>query len=242
MVTDINLDPNILVMTGITELGNNIIIPESAKVVGNVTIFGNVEIGENCIIEPNVILGHPLTGFYNDKNYKNPTTIIGEGSVVRSGTTIYCGVKFGKNVRTGTNAIIREHCTFGDNTIIGTAVQVENNTTVGKDTVLETGCHITAFAEIGDDVFVGPHVVTTNDNKMLRPIDRKMGKTVTLKGPTLDRGVRVGANAVILPGIKVGRNCVIGANAVVTADVKENSVVLGIPAKFIKEVDDDYKI
>ncbi|MFH0889580.1 MAG: DapH/DapD/GlmU-related protein [Candidatus Aenigmatarchaeota archaeon] len=229
-------------MTGITKLGSNINIHKTAKIVGNVVIFDNVEIGENCIIEPNAIIGHPLTSYYNDGDYKNPKTVIMDGCIVRSGTTLYCGVELGRNVKTGTNAIVRENCKFGENTIIGTAVQVENDTVVGKDTMLETGCHITAFAEIGNDVFVGPHVVTTNDNKMLRPIDRKMGKSVVLKGPTLEDGVRVGANAVILPGVRIGKNSVIGANAVVTSDVAPNSVMLGIPAKFVKEVGEEYRI
>lgn len=229
-------------MTEITKIGDNIKIHDSAKILGNVVIFDNVEIEAGCIIEPNTIIGHPLADFYKDANYDNPATTVGNGCIVRSGTTLYCGVKFDKNVRTGTNAIVREHCSFGENTVIGTSVQVENNTSVGKDTVLETGCHVTAFAEIGDDVFVGPHVVTTNDNKMLRPIDRKMGKTVVLKGPTIERGARIGANVVVLPGVRIGRNSVIGANAVVTSDVPPNSVMLGIPAKFIKEVDEEYRI
>lgn len=50
--------------------------------------------------------------------------------------------------------------------------------------------------------------------------------------------VYIGANAIILPNVKIGSNVIIGAGAVVTKDVKENSVVAGVPAKIIGKFDE----
>jgi acetyltransferase-like isoleucine patch superfamily enzyme len=222
-------------------LGKGVFIGENVFVGDNAIIYDNVEIGDNCVIEPNAVIGHPLPAFYKG-GYSNPKTVIGRNCIIRSGSTIYCGVGFSENVKTGTGAVVRENCQFGENTIIGTLVQVENNTKVGNNVVLETGTYITAFMEIEDDAFFGAHVVSTNDNKMLRLIDRRMGKTTVLKGPTVKRGARIGSNATLLPGVVIGRNSVIAAGAVVTKDVPDNVVAVGVPAKVIKEVDADFRL
>ena len=54
-----------------------------------------------------------------------------------------------------------------------------------------------------------------------------------LKGPTIKRGARIGANATILPGITIGEEAVIGSGAVVVKDVEPKSVVAGNPAREI---------
>ena len=52
----------------------------------------------------------------------------------------------------------------------------------------------------------------------------------------------IGANSTILPDIKIGKNAIIGAGAVVTKDVKNNQVVVGNPAKFLRKNKKKYNL
>jgi acetyltransferase-like isoleucine patch superfamily enzyme len=78
-------------------------------------------------------------------------------------------------------------------------------------------------------------VITTNDNFMGRTEKRHALR----KGPTIRRGARIGGGAVLLPGIEVGEEAFVGAGAVVLADVPARAVVVGNPARQIREVPDD---
>jgi len=69
-----------------------------------------------------------------------------------------------------------------------------------------------------------------------------MRKAYKLKGPVIEMGASIGANATILPGIRVGTGAIVGAGAVVTKDVPQRTIVTGVPAKVLKEISNDYKI
>jgi acetyltransferase-like isoleucine patch superfamily enzyme len=85
-----------------------------------------------------------------------------------------------------------------------------------------------------EDVFVGPGVVTTNDNTMGRH-----DATDELRGATLRRACRVGGGAVLLPGVEVGEEAFVGAGAVVTHDVAPRTLVVGVPARLLRRVGDE---
>jgi UDP-2-acetamido-3-amino-2,3-dideoxy-glucuronate N-acetyltransferase len=76
--------------------------------------------------------------------------------------------------------------------------------------------------------------VTTNDNLM----GLRRGKK-ELRGPRIRRGARVGGGAVLLPGVEIGEQAVVGAGAVVTKDVPARQVVVGNPARYLRDVRDD---
>ncbi|RZM23133.1 MAG: sugar O-acetyltransferase, partial [Pedobacter sp.] len=52
----------------------------------------------------------------------------------------------------------------------------------------------------------------------------------------IKRNAWLGANVTILPGVTVGENAIVAAGAVVARDVPANTVVAGVPAKFIKSI------
>jgi UDP-2-acetamido-3-amino-2,3-dideoxy-glucuronate N-acetyltransferase len=84
---------------------------------------------------------------------------------------------------------------------------------------------------VEDDVLVAPGVITTNDPTAGR---RQPGQE--LRGPTLRRACRIGAGAVLLPGVEVGEQAFVAAGAVFTADVRPRAVVMGVPARAVREV------
>ena len=95
--------------------------------------------------------------------------------------------------------------------------------------------YVTAYTTVEEDVFIAPCVVTTNDNFMGRTERRHELR----KGPTIRRGARVGGGAVLCPGIEIGEEAFVGAGAVVIRDVPARTVVVGNPARVIRDVPDD---
>ena len=73
--------------------------------------------------------------------------------------------------------------------------------------------------------------MTTNDQTMARPGD-------DLRGATLRRGCRIGGGAVLLPGVQVGEEGFVAAGSVVTRDVPPGALVMGTPAKVVRQVPD----
>jgi acetyltransferase-like isoleucine patch superfamily enzyme len=94
---------------------------------------------------------------------------------------------------------------------------------------------VTAYSVLEEDVFIAPGVTTTNDNFM----GRTEARLDQMRGPRIRRGARVGGAAVLLPGIEIGEEAFVGAGAVVTHDVPARAVVVGNPARQIREVSDE---
>jgi acetyltransferase-like isoleucine patch superfamily enzyme len=86
-----------------------------------------------------------------------------------------------------------------------------------------------------DKVFIAPRVITTNDNFMGRTEKRHALR----KGPTIRRGARVGAGAVLCPAVEIGEEAFVGAGAVVVKDVPPRVVVVGNPARILRDVSPD---
>ena len=106
---------------------------------------------------------------------------------------------------------------------------------LGKNVFINHTC---SFLDMGgitieDEVQIGPKVNLITENHPLDPTDRK---SLQLQSIVIKRNVWIGAAATILPGVTIGENSVVAAGAVVTKDVPANTVVGGIPAKFIKTI------
>ena len=111
------------------------------------------------------------------------------------------------------------------------------NITVGEGVFINACCHFQDHGGviIGDGCQIGHNVVFATLNHGLAPEDRK----TTYPAPiVLGKNVWVGSNATILQGVTIGDNAVIGAGAVVTKDVAANAIVGGIPARFIKMIEE----
>jgi acetyltransferase-like isoleucine patch superfamily enzyme len=161
-----------------------------------------------------------------------PPTTIGEGTIVSTGAIVFAGSAIGARVILGDQSCVRERVTIGDDVVLGRGSLVENDTTIGAMTRIQADAYITAYSVLEEHVFVAPCVVTTNDNYMGRT-ERRHALT---KGPTIRRGARIGGGAVLCPGIEIGEEAFVGAGAIVTRDVPPRVVVVGSPARVLREV------
>jgi len=164
-----------------------------------------------------------------------PPAVVGDGSVISTGAVLFAGTKVGARVILGDQSCVRERVTIGDDVVVGRGSLVENDTTIGALTKIQADAYITAYSTLEDNVFIAPCVVTTNDNFMGRT-EKRHG---LIKGPTIRRGARVGGGAILCPGVEIGEEAFVGAGAVVVKDVPPRAVVVGNPARVLREVPDE---
>ncbi len=100
------------------------------------------------------------------------------------------------------------------------------------DTLLDCGAKIT----IGNYVFFGHGCMLLTGNHPCYLKGKERRDTTANDPITIGNGVWIASGAIVLGGVTIGENAVIGAGAVVTKDVPANTVVGGVPAKFIKKV------
>jgi acetyltransferase-like isoleucine patch superfamily enzyme len=164
-----------------------------------------------------------------------PPAEIGDDSIVSTGAIVFAGTRIGARAILGDQSCVRERVTLGDDVVVGRGSLVENDTTIGSSTKIQADAYITAYSTLEDDVFVAPCVVTTNDNFMGRTERRHELR----RGPTIRRGARIGGGAILLPGVEVGEEAFVGAGAVVTRNVPPRKLVVGSPARVLRDVPDE---
>ena len=194
-----------------------------------VQIAVGVFLGDGCDLQPPCILGKAPRGSEPGKRELR----IGREATIRPFTTLYAGSTMGERFQTGQGASIREDNVLGDDVSVGTHAVLEFGNRIGNRVRIHSGCFL-EMVTIEDDVFVGPHVVFTDD-------PHPMGcahYTECKRGATVRRLARIGANSTILPGVVIGENSLVGAGSVVVHDVPEGAVVVGNPARVIGRVDE----
>jgi acetyltransferase-like isoleucine patch superfamily enzyme len=200
-------------------------------------VYPGTVIGEGCQILDYAVVGKQptLSPRSTAKREELPRLELGAGTIVSTGAVVFAGTTVGERVVVGDQACVRERCTIGDEVVIGRGSLVENDTSVGALTKIQAHAYITAYSLLEENVFIAPCVITTNDNFMGRTEKRHE----LVKGPTIRRGARIGGGAVLLPGIEVGEEAFVGAGAVVLRDVPARAVMVGSPARQIREVPDE---
>jgi UDP-2-acetamido-3-amino-2,3-dideoxy-glucuronate N-acetyltransferase len=207
------------------------------EIADTAIVYPGTVVGEGCRILDYAVVGKPpvLSSRSTTATEELPPLELGAGTVVSTGAIVFAGTAIGERVIVGDQACIRERCAIGDDVVVGRGSLVENDTQVGARTKIQADAYVTAYSLLEDDVFIAPCVVTANDNFMGRTEQRHALR----RGPTVRRGARIGAAAVLLPGIEVGEEAFVGAGAVVLRDVPARAVMVGNPARQIREVPDD---
>jgi acetyltransferase-like isoleucine patch superfamily enzyme len=188
------------------------------------------------VIEVGVVLGkRPRLRAGSSAAGAQPGPLILEPEVtVCSGAVVYAGSHIAREAIIGDQAQVRERVRIGPGSVVGRASSVDFDTQVGARVLIQTMVYVTAGSIVEDDVFLGPGVVTTNDNTMAR---HRPGEP--LLGPVFRRACRVGGGAVLVPGVTVGVEAFVAAGALVTRDVGEREMVMGVPARVVRRVSDE---
>ena len=200
-------------------------------------VYPGTVLGERVVIGDHAVVGKQPSLSPRSTAKREPLgpLELGPGTIVSAGAVVFAGTKIGANCIVGDQSCVRERCELGDDVVVGRGSLVENDTTIGARTKIQADAYVTAYSTLEDDVFIAPCVVTTNDNFMGRTEKRHALR----KGPTIRRGARVGGGAVLLPGIEIGEEAFVGAGAVVLRDVPPRALVVGNPARRIRDVADE---
>jgi acetyltransferase-like isoleucine patch superfamily enzyme len=209
----------------------------SAEIAESAVVYPGTVLGEGCRILDGAVVGKQpaLSPRSTATREPQPPAELGPGTIVSTGAIVFAGARLGARVIVGDQACVRERVEIGDDVVVGRGSLIENDTTVGALTKIQAMAYITAYSTIEENVFIAPCVQTTNDNFMGRTEKRRE----LVKGPTIRRGARVGGGAVLCPGVEIGEEAFVGAGAVVVRDVAPRAVVVGNPARQIRDVPEE---
>jgi hypothetical protein len=229
-------------------IGNYCIVEENVTIgrnvsIGNgVIIYRDTVIRDNVVIQDNAIIGKMPVKAKNsianalkkDQEEISPA-VIQDRCIIGTSTILYRGCTLGKDCYVADQAAVRERVYVGEKTIVGRGVLIENDCRIGRMCKIESNAYITAYSYLEDYVFIAPGVVTTNDNFLGRTKDR----IKYMKGITVKRGGRIGANSTLLPGKVIGEDAVVAAGSVVTRNAEDKTIIKGNPAKPYKKVPEE---
>jgi acetyltransferase-like isoleucine patch superfamily enzyme len=200
-------------------------------------VYEGTVLGEGVKVLEGAVVGKQPTLSPRSTARREPLgpTTIGEGTIVSTGAIVFAGSQIGARVILGDQSCVRERVEIGDDVVLGRGSYVENDTTIGAMTKIQADAYITAYSTLEEYVFIAPCVVTTNDNWMGRT-EKRHGN---VKGPTIRRGARIGGGAILCPAVEIGVEAFVGAGAVVTKDVPARAVMVGNPARRLRDVPDE---
>jgi acetyltransferase-like isoleucine patch superfamily enzyme len=145
-----------------------------------------------------------------------------------------------RNIQVGRGTTIWEYvnlyeCKIGEDCMIGAFVEIQKSVVIGNRTRIQSHTFICEKVRIGNDCFISHGVTFINDNfKSGGPAgNRELWKQTEIKDH-----VSIGSNATIMP-VTIGRGAVIGAGAVVVRDVPPWAVVVGNPARVLRNIDEN---
>lgn len=216
-------------------VGPAVLLPEDLVLGAHVVIHDGTRIAAGCAIHDAAVVGRrPTLAAHSAARGPAEETVLDPGAVVCAQAVVLAGAHLGAGAIVGDQAHVRERARLGAGTVVGRGSAVDNDVSVGDRVRIQSLAYLTAFSEVEDDVFVGPGVTTTNDHTMAR-----QPRDAPLRGVRLRRACRVGGGAVIAPGVEVGEEAFVAAGAVVTRDVAARAVVMGVPARQVREVPDE---
>lgn len=154
----------------------------------------------------------------------HPTADVSDQATIGEGTSIWHECQ------------VRERAHIGSGCILGKGVYIDFDVRIGDNCKIQNRSSVYHGTTLADGVFVGPHVIFTNDK---RP--RAINPDGTIKsdddwevGPIhVERGASLGAGCILLPDVNIGEFALVGSGAVVTRDVPAHGIVVGNPARQI---------
>jgi len=214
-------------------LGRNVQLADDVSIGVHVVIHHGTRIAAGASIQDLAVVGKPPVVGPRSSAPRTELvpTVVAEAAAVLAGAIVFAGARIEANAIVGDQAHVRERATVGQGSVIGRGSAIDHDVRIGDRVRVQTNCYITGFTVVEDDVFVGPGVTTTNDHTMAR-----LQRGDELDAPVLRRGCRIGGGVTICPGVHIGAEAYVAAGAVVTKDVAPRSVVMGVPAREVREV------
>jgi acetyltransferase-like isoleucine patch superfamily enzyme len=211
-------------------------VSAAAEIAAGAHVSPDTVLGDGVVVEAGAVLGKRprLRRGSSAPRTELAPLVIGDGTTICTGAVVYAGAAIGDGVIIGDQAHVRERTVIGSGSVVGRGSSVEFGAQIGSRVLIQSNVYITAGVVIEDDAFVGPGVVTTNDDTMGR---HPSGED--LRGAVLRRACRVGGGAVLVPGVEIGEEAFVAAGAVVTRDVGAREVVMGVPARVVRHVADE---
>ena len=210
------------------------VLGDGCVIGAHVVVHAGVRLGAGVVVQDGAVLGKaPRLAPGSATAGEVGLLEIGAGAAICAQAVVFAGSWLGEGVIVGDQACVRERTRIGAGSVVGRGTGVDNDVVVGERVRLQSQVYLTAYSVVEDDVFVGPGVTTTNDDAMGR-----CPPGTALRGATLRRACRIGGGVVIVPGVEIGEEAFVAAGAVVTSDVPARAVVMGVPARVVRRVDD----
>lgn len=154
----------------------------------------------------------------------HPTADVAPTAEIGEGTRVWANVQIRDGAKLGTNCIVGRNVYIENDVVVGNNVKIQNNASLYHDLLIEDG------------VFIGPHVIFTND-RLPRAI-RPDGVLKTIDDWTVGRthvrlGAALGAGTIVITGVTIGRWALVGSGTVVTRDVPDYALLVGNPGRVI---------
>jgi acetyltransferase-like isoleucine patch superfamily enzyme len=217
-------------------VGDDVVLADDVAIGANVVIHAGARIEAGATLQDGAVLGKAATlAPHSSAAGAHPgPLVISAGATVCTGAVVFAGAVIGLGAIVGDQAHVRERAVVGAHTVIGRGSAVGTATTIGARVRVQTSAWLTSWSVVEDDVFVGPGVMTMNDQTMSR-----LTRGAALRGPVLRRACRVGGGVLLTPGVEIGEEAFVAAGAVVTADVPARARVMGVPGRVIGSVHAD---
>lgn len=159
--------------------------------------------------------------------------VLGRGAYLDHGSYLHAcpgGIRIGPESLVMKNAILH---VYNFRNLPHAGISIGARSLVGESCILrgQGGIHI------GDDVYLGTLVQVLAVNHVFHDTSRPIShQGITAQGIRIGNGSWIGSGAIILDGVTIGRNVVVGAGAVVTKDVPDYSIVVGNPARVVRDL------
>lgn len=214
---------------------DNVVIESHCVIRADVCIKSGTFIGRATIVHENVEIGcHSFVGYSCELGIDTPLAkskklVFGDHSCIRSKSIFYIGSTFQDALQTGHAVVVRENIQAGLGLQIGTQSDLHGDNILGNYVRLHSNVNVSKYCILHSFVWLFPHVVLSNDP--LPPSD-------DMQGVEVGEYALIAARSIVLPGVKIGEHSFVGAASTVTKDVEDYSLVLGSPARHVKDVRD----